>query len=382
MPQLKKQEQLYDVTFYVTSDRRHANYTISGLLELEKQEIITLMLKPASYQSKNRIIQNPEGNIERSYRPYPWAPELKIKERKSGKEMRIAIDLQDWDSMFSYHSLKNCDVIFKRAYTAISEKVSEQFDVPILPAGFNHSAEVESKAYLVAIKKYRWKHNIRYAIENPKEIIRVLKNKLHFKTTNAKPDTFSPKNTSVESLREPPSSPYVFFQVEYHDWNTKESIKINETRAKIIRSLRHSLGERFIGGMYFKKEIKTPYDDCITNVPFKREIYLRFVQQAAVVISSNGFGDSIPWKLPEYLQMGKCIIAEPLAHQIPVPFKEDEILFFKNEEHCYELCEKLLLSKELRMAMELKTKQYYEEQILPRASILKMIEQSFTKSKM
>ena len=370
----------YDVTFFATTDTRHANYTIKGLLELEKQGIIILQFKPAFYQSKNRVVQDATGKTNRSYRSYPWAPELKIKERSSGIEILIAIDLQDWDSMFSYHSLKNCDVIFKRAYTAISEKVSVQFNVPILPAGINHSAEVESKAYLVALKKYRWKHNIRYAIENPKEIIRVLKEKLNFKTTKAKPDTFPLKNISGESLREPPSTPYVFFQVEYHDWNTKESIKINEKRAKIIRSLRHSLGERFIGGMYFKKEIKTPYDDCITNVPFEREIYLKFVQQAAVVISSNGFGDSIPWKLPEYLQMGKCIIAEPLAHQIPVPFKEDEILFFKNAEHCYELCEKLLLSKDLRINMELKTKQYYEEHILPRASILRMIERSFNKS--
>ena len=60
--------------------------------------------------------------------------------------------------------------------------------------------------------------------------------------------------------------------------------------------------------------------------------------------------------------------------------KEDEILFFKNAEHCYELCEKLLLSKDLRITMEQKTKQYYEEHILPRASILKMIERSFNKS--
>lgn len=381
MTKLKKQNQLYDVTFYVTSDRRHANYTILGLLELEKQGIITLKFKPADYQTKNRIILNAQGEIDRNSRPYPWAPELKIKERSSGKEMRIAIDLQDWDSMFSYHSLKNCDVIFKRAFTTKAEKISEQFNIPILAAGINHSANFESKAYHKALKSHLWKHNLLYAIENPKELIRYLNEKFKVRATKSKSSISSPKTGFGDYLKEPPSTPFVFFQVEYYDWNNKESIKINESRAHIIRSLRNSLGERFIGGMYFKKAGITPYDDCVTNVPFEREIYLRFVKQASVVICTNGFGDSIPWKLPEYLQIGKCILAEPLLHKMPVPFQEDEVLFFANMTECLELCEKLLQSNALRLTMEQKTKEYYEEQILPEVSVLKMIEQSFKLSK-
>lgn len=381
MSPIEKPKHLFDVIFYVTSDRRHANYTVLGLLELEKQGVINLKFKQADYQTMNRIILNAQGEFDRNYRPYPWAPELKVKERSSGKEIRIAIDLQDWDTMFSYHSLKNCNVIFKRAFTSAAEKVSEQFNVPILPAGINHSASIESKSYRKLLRAHLWKHNLFYAIKNPKEIFRYLRENTILQSINPKYN-LSPLNTvTVDYLKEPPSTPFVFFQVEYYDWNNKISNKINESRAKLIRSLRNSLGERFIGGMYFKKAVITPYDDCITNVPSEREIYLKFVKQASVVICTNGFGDSIPWKLPEYLQMGKCIVAEPLLHKMPVPFKADEVLFFENLKQCHDLCEKLLQSNILRITMEKNTKQYYANHILPEVSVLKMIEQSFKLSK-
>jgi hypothetical protein len=363
----------YQVTFFVTSDKRHSNYVIKGLLELKEQGIIALHFKPAPYMQKNRVNVGEGDSITRSFRPYPWAPELKIEEVETGKEVRIAVDLQDWDTMFSYHSLEHCTVIFKRAFTQYSTKVSELFKTMILPAGINHSAVIASEEYERAYRKHFRKHRFLYALGNPGELLRYLKAKIAPQKSNAESE--EPSGDPVVYLTTPPSTPYVFFQVEFHNWNNKESIRINKTRAAIIRTLRKELGDVFVGGMYFKKRIDPSYADCITNVPFQRDIYLKFVQEASVVICSNGFGDSIPWKLPEYLQLGKCIVAEPLVHAVPRPFTENELLFFKEIGDCAGLCKQLLSNAAQRRQMGENAKVYYDKNIQPANSVLRMMEE-------
>lgn len=365
----------YEIIFYVTDDTRHAPYTIQGLLKLKEQGIIKLKFEPASYQHDNRVIINDAGICSRNYRPYPWSPELLIQEIATRNEVRMAIDLQDWDQLFSNHSLKYCDVIFKRAFTSKAGEVSREFKIPILPAGINHSVNIKDPEFQEALIKHQKWNKLRYAINNPKEIWRFLKQKIKRK----KSTKVNAKNSisNKEYLQSPPVSPFVFFQVEFHNWNNKESIKINKTRAEIIRTLRRELGPQFVGGMYFKNDIDTEYADCITNVPSQRDIYLQFVKDATVVICSNGFGDSIPWKLPEYLQIGKCIVAESLAHQVPTAFSANEILFFENINQCVAYSKDLLADSDRRVKMEKASKLYYETHIQPEHSVLRMIKHGF-----
>ncbi len=364
----------YDVLFFVASGAIHTNYVVNGLLKLEKENLIRLKFKRMPYQSRNRLNIDENGVISRSFRPYSWCPELEIVENTTGKKVRIAIDLQDWDTIFSYHSVKNCDMIFKRAFTEASKRMSEYGNIPILPAGIDHSAEVDSLKYQNLLRSQIFWDRIFYGLDNPKEILRYLKGWIKKKIVRFKVPDKEIKNRKVTSLNDIPARPYVFFQVEYKYWNNAHSKRLNGGRAKIIRVLREALGERFIGGMYFKQDAPEEFLDCVTNVPHSREIYLQFVKEATIVVCTNGFGESIPWKLPEYLQMGKCIVAEPLQHVIPVTLSADEVMFFENVEQCPALCEKLLQTDQQRAKMGLRAKQYYEENVRPDRSVLRMIE--------
>ena len=169
---------VYEIIFFVTDDTRHAPYTIQGLLKLAENGIIKLQFEQASYQRDNRVIVNEAGICSRNFRPYPWSPELLIIEIDTGKQVRMAIDLQDWDQMYSYHSLKNCDIIFKRAYTSKASVVSNEFKIPILPAGINHSATINSLEFKEALKNHQRWNKFQYAIYNPREIWRYLKEKI------------------------------------------------------------------------------------------------------------------------------------------------------------------------------------------------------------
>ena len=70
--------------------------------------------------------------------------------------------------------------------------------------------------------------------------------------------------------------------------------------------------------MWSHNSIDNKYIDCRSDY-LDNESYLSIVQNAKLVISTNGFGNSLPWKLAEYLKNGKCIISEKLSHKLFEP---------------------------------------------------------------
>ena len=96
-----------------------------------------------------------------------------------------------------------------------------------------------------------------------------------------------------------PKTDYIFFQVQYHDWGNDIAESINRFRASIIRKMKKKFNHQFFGGMWFKNKVNPDYEDCMTNVDTDFSNYKNFIKNASIVISTNGFGGSIPWKLIE-----------------------------------------------------------------------------------
>ena len=101
---------------YLTEDRRHSSFVVKGLLDLEENGEIILKFKKLPILLHNRC-EFSNGKFKFIKKGYPWCIELEIKCLSSNKIVRIGIDLQDWVNQFSYHSIKNCELIYKRATT-------------------------------------------------------------------------------------------------------------------------------------------------------------------------------------------------------------------------------------------------------------------------
>ena len=97
-----------------------------------------------------------------------------------------------------------------------------------------------------------------------------------------------------------------------------------------------------MGGMFFKGEVDPAFADCLTNVDPNRANYRLFVENAAVVVSTNGFGGSIPWKLTEYMRWGCCIVTERNRHAFRESMMPDTVNEFESHEECVAICLELL----------------------------------------
>lgn len=361
----------YNVTSYIPNDKRHSPFVIKGLVELHNSGFISLKFRSISFPVNNRVALI-DNNFCDQKESYPWCIELEIYDNLLKRKIRVGIDLQDWENLFSKHSIDRCDIIYKRAISDKTQKILEGIKPNFFKAfGPNHNVYLKSYYYSFFFKKSKLKSNFKTIINNPQKIF----NFFSLYNFNKK---FKRKfqNKVIYKIKNPPNYDYIFFQVKYYDWENKFSKHVNSRRARFIRSLKHFFGEKFVGGMYYEKALPPEFIDCQTDVSPEFNNYKNFVNNATIVISSNGFGDSIPWKLIEYMKWGCCIVSEKNKHHFRIEPDKDILEVFINESELILKCKNLLFDKKRISSFKLKSKIYYEKNLKPSAVLREIIENS------
>ena len=360
------------VTFYATSDNRHQPYLLNGLMALAADGEIELRVLPRAPRIRDRLVVVGE-QFQRVSRPYPWSYRLNIWDPASGRSVRAAVDLQDWKHFLSHGDVTSCDVLFKRSYDPqIASRVSSKFGIAVIPAGMTHSAAVEDHRYGSVLALARLAGRVESLLTSPRRGATALCKML---TKHSPPRSQGGQVAPVTVLSENLMD-FAFFQIKCHgDGTWPEAEELNRDRAALIREMRSSLGTRFQGGMYFDGPPRPEFADCVSNLPSTTTEYLKLVAGAAVVISTNGFGGSVPWKLCEYLSLGKCVVAEELAVGLPTPLVSGkDVFFFKSREECARQCLKLLADPATREKMEERARQYYLKHVAPAAAVRRYLE--------
>ena len=256
---------------------------------------------------------------------------------------------------------------------------SEYNNVTIKPFGFTHNIDLDDKKILLISKISQLLNRIPYIFTDPRRVLQFISRKLiksHFSNNKHQSNNLNSHN----QLEIPPEYPFIFYQVEYHNWpKHQEAESLNQRRANLIKLLKNEFGDRFIGGMFFKTAPKNKFNDCRTKVPYDQKIYLSFVRKAAVVISTSGFGNSLPWKLAEYLKHGKCIVSEPVQHSLHSPLKEGYHLeYFSNDQQCIAKCHELLNDNNKCLNFSHNASIYYKMNIEPGNALKKCINKTFS----
>ena len=363
----------FDVTVYGTPDNRHSPYLYCGLSLLKEEGFIhTLIVKSEKYYRNDRVVLN-DVNWERSHRPYPYAIKTKILNRKTGSLKRIGFDLQDWDHFLSLHCLEECDIIYKRAYLPHGfDNISEQFNTLIRPFGFTYPVDFQDDSFSKIQKWTKYRNRLFYALQYPDELFKKIIQSL------SKPVTIQNTKLSCEAEIELPPE-YIFFQVQCYDSSWPEADALNLYRAGLIRKLKDEFKDQFLGGMFFETDIPDSYHDCVTNVPTERNAYLHYAKNADIVISTNGFGGSLPWKLAEYFQLGKCVVSENLAHTALKPIIPDvHLKVFHDYDNCIAIIKELLNQKNKINEIGRNGKKYFKEFIFPGAALKSLIKDAFS----
>lgn len=360
----------YRLRVHLTGDPRHTPHVLAGLEALEAAGDATITWRARPPRWRDRVLVR-DGRATRVGRPYPWMVLIDVLESPSGARGRMAIDLQDWREMHSREALETCAVVFKRMYVADDAAAAERlFPARILPAGLSHAVPMPAIASRSVFRRGKAFQRLESVLNAPRLLLR--RRGPHHTPSPGSPAHAAPKAPTL------PDDGFAFFQVKYHPWGDgSEAAELNEVRARLIRALRAELGPRFQGGMYFDGEPPAAFADCLTPLPTDRESYLALNERATVVVSTEGFGASPPWKLCEYLQQGRSIVAERMPVVLPDPLEDDvHLRFFDHPEACASLCASLLDAPETRARLEREAAAYYRAHVDPEATIRRHLRQA------
>lgn len=153
----------------------------------------------------------------------------------------------------------------------------------------------------------------------------------------------------------------------FSDEENAERTYINNMRIEIIRSLRETYGDAFVGGLNDNALSRDWAPDLIMPARYtERRKYLKLLHSSDICIGSMGLFESIGWKTGEYVAAAKAIVNEEMHFTVTGDFEEGKnYLAFRTAEECLAAVQLLVENPERLYAMKQANKQYYQKYLRP-----------------
>lgn len=147
----------------------------------------------------------------------------------------------------------------------------------------------------------------------------------------------------------------------------QERTFINETRIRILRTLRERYADAFVGGLRDEALSRAAAPELIVPAEYtERKKYLKLMHSSDICVGSMGLHESIGWKTGEYVAAAKAIVNERLRYRVTGDFEEGKnYLSFTNAEECVEAVRRLADSEEALYAMKRANEEYYRRYLRP-----------------
>lgn len=364
------------LNWFVPLELNHSSYIYSALVEFCKKENISFKISSKNLNYRGLIIVEQNTlNYSNHFNPKVTFVQMTY---SNGENKIIAFDLNDNAKFFGVYALKNADVYFKRCY---QEKIVGMLPVDyrkkIKPLGLPFMVRSET---LPSLQKLQFLFYIFKIIEISKfdrllfKRLKLFKKKAlkHFKGfVNArKTSDFNSFNYEVLGN--------IFYQKRLFEESSEDVVALNQQRIKIIKLLKNNFTNNFYGGLQENRMSKLRSPEFISNINGDPHIFLKAMKKCGICIYTNGLYDSPGWTLSEFLSQGKCIVAEPLANELPMPLSHDQhLMYFHNEEELLAICNQLLSDDVKRQFLGKNARLYYEQFVAPAIFFPNIIKANF-----
>jgi hypothetical protein len=140
---------------------------------------------------------------------------------------------------------------------------------------------------------------------------------------------------------------------------------LNATRIACIRALRKAFGKRAIAGCISTPLAKVTCPELIDPLPSDRHSYLKRLATCTIGISTLGLFGSNPWKLAEYVALGRAIVTEPLRYVVPGFEAGTHYLQFTTADECCDQAQRLFDDPMLREQLAVSASAFHEQRMRP-----------------
>jgi len=346
---------LRSITVFPLVVTRHSGFVYTSLLEFGQIEQVPVMFRTPD---RKVLDLQRQGLV------------VAVCALKNGTELTIGFDIGDWPDIASLSGLDFCDVYIKRSYDAqLISNLPTAYRRKILPLGLYHSCSPQD--VLIDFRTHfsaccgAIAENIGAA---PQSVITLFRwvARFVFQRRAAFP--------SVEQFRQLRGRGQ--YSVFYHTriWNPKTHksfagrtiTELNEFRIELVRKLRISLGDQFVGGIIRTTFSEDYCPELLSPHASDLPTYLSLLGNSRIAVTESGLHASTGSRLPEYFAAGRCIVSEPLVYDVPnAPINGVHWHNFDDAESCVEVCLNLLSNTVSIDNLMIDAANYYDKTLQP-----------------
>tara|TARA_B110000003_G_scaffold275939_1_gene320098 strand:- start:1637 stop:2767 length:1131 start_codon:yes stop_codon:yes gene_type:complete len=375
---------MYKLIVYPTQELAHFSYLISGLVELEKEGYIKCEFSMRVKKDLGRI--SCKGKIcKHDLLPQPKTSFYEIIDRKNKKNIKFAIDLYDIGYSFSNVALKENDYVFKRNYVmSYIKNLPIEYQKKIIPFGIpfpvnpgSFKGELSVLAgYIISklILNIKMDRSFFFRIYN---FLKITYGHIIFFKNQPNIDFFDNKLEINKNK--------VFYQKRLfiEEGYNKDVQEINLQRYLFVKRLKDTLSDEiFLGGLVANKLALKRYPSYITKLPNNRKLFYNAIKEAGIVIYTRGLEKSPGWTLPEYLSLGKAILAEKHENIFSEPLVDGkDLIYFEDINDCMKKLKDLINDQEKINILSKNAKTYFETNLIPKINMKRVIKVMLNKQK-
>ena len=281
--------------------------------------------------------------------------------------IKLYYDNHDSDEIDG-EAAERVDCYFKRSYSRL--RIADTVASKVFPLGLNYPLFPESVGVLETDR-----HRAFARGPGPWDALDGAE-KAPFRPTpanmrSAPMDRLSPKVLFMTRSWDP------FDREDRSDEKVNERIRINETRASCLRTLKKEFGDDFFGGFERTDYAMRNYPELLLHddeISLK-ENYLKLLRVFPICVSTTGLHGSVGWKMGEYVAFSKAIVSERIGHDIPGDFNEGEnYLGFDSVEECVSAARVLFANAALRAHIMNNNHNYYNKYVEPETVIWRTLD--------
>jgi hypothetical protein len=174
-----------------------------------------------------------------------------------------------------------------------------------------------------------------------------------------------------------PAEQLVFFQPRVRDPTVLPYDGLhdmNEGRVELVRALRDTLGDRFIGGLIPEPYSRSAYGSDVSEIAADQYSYIRNMHRSAICINVHGLYESLSFKFGEYLSASKCIVTHPVAVALPGELMNNHhMVNFGDVNACVAACVRLLKDPDAVVSMSKAAQAYYADWVRPDVHMMRLL---------
>jgi len=363
---------MLQVKVYPDISSNHMSQIYAGLYELQASGKINLKFTrrcPSSVRHYNRHTL--------------W---IEAEDLKNGSTRKLCFDMGDYCAINSIHRLKECDLYFKRSYHRSSiDKLPINLRAKIFPYGLNYACRSQYEKSMLRrsfiyhiVNKSLFKSPFVSLKDISKQYAKALISRYGL-NVHIQP----PLIRDFELKPDEPAKEQILFLTRVYSPDEAPGVPpgqlkdLNEMRSNIIRVLKKSFGDYFIGGIARSEFAKKYYPDCITSEDTGKKNFMNLVKRCLIAVTTTGLYNSTGWKLAEYMAASRCIVSERPIYDLPVPLQEGRhYMPFSTPDECVKACEELFNDQDLAIRMRRNNHDYYSNEIHPSALLFRCLKTS------